>query len=203
MIQQVLAMKELSQLPEAIAYCKQLEGYVLKFFKNDPSYIFSVRKLQYELNYYNKDLAGALASAMDAYKYLGELLKQDDEATKNGPAQTNEQKQQSQKMKEESYMLLKNITALALQVQDEKRIIHYGQEYLKKQEIFEGKNAYTRERQLIEMSLGRLTSMSGDLQTAEVYLRKAVQTASQIKVEKLELGAIISLASVLIRLGKL
>ena len=35
-------------------------------------------------------------------------------------------------MKEESYMLLKNITALALQVQDEKRIIHYGQEYLKK-----------------------------------------------------------------------
>jgi len=91
-----------------------------------------VRKLQYELNYYNKDLAGALASAMDAYKYLGELLKQDDEATKNGPAQTNEQKQQSQKMKEESYMLLKNITALALQVQDEKRIIHYGQEYLKK-----------------------------------------------------------------------
>jgi len=58
----------------------------MKFFKNDPSYIFSVRKLQYELNYYNKDLPGALASAMDAYKYLGELLQQDDEAMKTGPA---------------------------------------------------------------------------------------------------------------------
>lgn len=70
MIQHVLALKELKQVPQSLEYCKLLENYVFKFYKNDPAYVFSVRKLQYELNYYNGDMTASLASAVDALKYL-------------------------------------------------------------------------------------------------------------------------------------
>lgn len=100
-------------------------------------------------------------------------------------------------------MLLKNVIALSLQTKDEKKIIQFGIEFLEKQQEIEGKDSFTRERQLIEMNIGRISSMNNDFKNAEKYLKMAVITAEKLKTSNLELGSLISLASILVRQDRL
>ena len=53
------------------------------------------------------------------------------------------------------------------------------------------------------MGIGQVKFKSGDLKSAEIYLRKAALTAQKLKAEKIEFRAMLLLSTVLVQLKKI